>query len=327
MMVQFLLPFEREIAELEERIAHLRSQGDEEGAADLEAELQRRLKEIAENLTPYERVLLARHPMRPYALDYINAIFDDFVELHGDRLYGDDPAIVGGLAWLNGQPVVVVGQQKGRDSQERLRRNFGMPHPEGYRKALRLMQLAEKWRKPLITFVDTPGASCLDDDERRNICGAIAHCQMFMAGMTVPNIAVIIGEGGSGGAIALAVANKVLMQENATYSVIQPESCAAIIWRDEKLGPKAAEALRLTAQDALQLGVIDAIIPEPLGGAQRDHAKAAQLVKEALLRALDELRTFSPDELREQRYRKFRTIGVWAEGIVAGEEPFRQSEC
>ncbi|GBC98539.1 Acetyl-coenzyme A carboxylase carboxyl transferase subunit alpha [bacterium HR17] len=312
-MHQTFLPFEQEIAELEERITHLRSQGEEERARDLEAELQRRLREIAEHLSPYERVMLARHPLRPYALDYINAVFDDFVELHGDRLYGDDPAIVGGLAWLDGQPVVVVGQQKGRDAQERIRRNFGMPHPEGYRKALRLMQLAEQWRKPLITFVDTPGASCLDDDERRNICGAIAHCQMFMAGMTVPNIAAIIGEGGSGGAIALAVANKVLMQENATYSVIQPESCAAIIWRDEKLGPKAAEALQLTARDALRLGVIDEIVPEPPGGAQRDYAQAARLLKEAIVRALAELKQLTPEALREQRYRKFRAMGKWLE--------------
>jgi len=302
------LPFEQEIAELEERIQKLLESGDEVQAKQLEIELKQRLQ----SLTPYERVLLARHPMRPYSLDYINTIFDDFVELHGDRLYGEDPAIVGGLAWLNGQPVVVVGQQKGRDSQERLTRNFGMPHPEGYRKALRLMQLAEKWQKPLITFVDTPGAACLDEDEERNICGAIANCQMFMAGMTVPNIAVIIGEGGSGGAIALAVANRVLMLENATYSVIQPESCAAIIWRDEKLAPKAAEALRLTAQDAFQLGVIDEIIPEPLGGAHRKPLETALAVKEALLRHLDELKQISPQKLKEQRYMKFRAMGVFA---------------
>ncbi len=308
-MNQTFLPFEQEIMELEERIQRLRESGDEMQAMQLEIELKRRLQ----SLSPYERVLLARHPQRPYSLDYINAIFDEFIELHGDRLYGDDPAIVGGLAWLDGQPVVVIGQQKGRDSQERVRRNFGMPHPEGYRKALRLMQLAEKWRKPLITFVDTPGAACLDEDEARNICGAIANCQMFMAGMTVPNMAVIIGEGGSGGAIALAVANKVLMLENATYSVIQPESCAAIIWRDEKLAPKAAEALRLTAQDAYQLGVIDEIIPEPLGGAHRNPLEAAINVKEALLRHLAELKQMSPEELREQRYRKFRSMGVFAE--------------
>ncbi len=308
-MNQSFLPFEQEIAELEEQIRSLRESGDEAQATQLEVELRRRLQ----SLTPYERVLLARHPLRPYTLDYINAIFDDFIELHGDRLYGDDPAIVGGLAWLDGQPVVVVGQQKGRDQQERVRRNFGMPHPEGYRKALRLMQLAEKWRKPLITFVDTPGAACLDEDEERNICGAIANCQMFMAEMTVPNIAVIIGEGGSGGAIALAVANRVLMLENATYSVIQPESCAAIIWRDEKLAPKAAEALHLTAQDALQLGVIDEVIPEPLGGAHRNPLETALNVKEALLRHLDELKAMQPEELREQRYRKFRAMGVFVE--------------
>ncbi len=314
-MNQTLLPFEREIAELEERIQKLRESGDETQARQLENELRERLQ----SLTPYERVLLARHPMRPYTLDYINAVFDEFMELHGDRLYGDDPAIVGGLAWLDGQPVVVVGQQKGRDPQERVRRNFGMPHPEGYRKALRLMKLAEKWRKPLITFVDTPGAACLDEDEARNICGAIANCQMFMASMTVPNIAVIIGEGGSGGAIALAVANRVLMLENATYSVIQPESCAAIIWRDEKLAPKAAEALHLTAQDALRLGVIDEIVPEPLGGAHRNPLEAALAVKEALLRHLEELKRLGPNELREQRYRKFRAMGVFLESPTPAE--------
>mgnify|MGYP001770930074 FL=1 len=311
-MQQTFLPFEEETMELEERIRQLRAQGEEAQAQQLEEELRRRLQ----SLTPYERVLLARHPLRPYTLDYINAVFDEFLELHGDRLYGDDPAIVGGLAWLEGQPVVVVGQQKGRDAQERQRRNFGMPHPEGYRKALRLMQLAEKWRKPLITFVDTPGAACLDEDEARNICGAIANCLMFLSGMTVPNIAVIIGEGGSGGAIALAVANRVLMMENATYSVIQPESCAAILWRDEKLAPKAAEALRLTAQDALQLGIIDEVIPEPFGGAHRDPLAAALAVKEALLRHLSELRSLSLEELQEQRYRKFRAMGVFEEVVA-----------
>ncbi|MCS7264628.1 MAG: acetyl-CoA carboxylase carboxyltransferase subunit alpha [Armatimonadetes bacterium] len=314
-MSQTFLPFEQEIAELEERIQRLRESGDEIQAKQLEIELKQRLQ----SLTPYERVLLARHPLRPYSLDYMNAIFDDFIELHGDRLYGDDPAIVGGLAWLDGQPIVVVGQQKGRDPQERIRRNFGMPHPEGYRKALRLMQIAEKWCKPFVTFVDTPGAACLDEDESRNICGAIANCQMFMAGMTVPNIAVIIGEGGSGGAIALAVANRVLMLENATYSVIQPESCAAIIWRNEKLAPKAAEALRLTAQDALQLGVIDEIIPEPLGGAHRNPLETALTVKEALLRHLDELKRMSPQELRKHRYQKFRAMGVFIEGSTSTE--------
>lgn len=308
-MNQVILPFEYEIMELEGRIQRLREKGDEEQAIQLEIELKRRLQ----SLNPYERVLLARHPQRPYSLDYISVIFDEFIELHGDRLYGDDPAIVGGLAWLDGQPVVTVGQQKGRDPQERVRRNFGMPHPEGYRKALRLMQLAEKWRKPLITFIDTPGAACLDEDEARNICGAIANCQMFMAEMTVPNVAVIIGEGGSGGAIALAVANRVLMLENATYSVIQPESCAAIIWRDEKLAPKAARALRLTAQDAYQLGVIDEIVPEPLGGAHRNPLEAARNVKEALLRHLSELNQVPPEELREQRYRKFRNMGMLVE--------------
>lgn len=314
----YMLPFEPELMELGEKIKELRAKGDQEGARALEGKLRQKLAELSGRLKPYERVLLARHPNRPYTLDYINAIFDDFIELHGDRLHGDDKAVVGGLAWLEGIPVVVVGQQKGRDPQDRINRNFGMPHPEGYRKALRLMQLAEKWRKPFITFVDTPGAACLDEDEERNICGAIANCQMFMAGMTVPNIAVIIGEGGSGGAIALAVANKVLMQENAIYSVIQPESCAAIIWRDEKRGPEAAEALKLTAQEALGLGLIDEVIPEPLGGAHRDPDQAAQFVKDALLRSLFELQNLPPDELPKRRYQKFRKMGAFHEKGAEG---------
>ncbi|MDW8121253.1 MAG: acetyl-CoA carboxylase carboxyltransferase subunit alpha [Armatimonadota bacterium] len=270
-------------------------------------------------LSAYEKVLLARHPDRPYTLDYIGALFEDFIELKGDRLYGEDGAIVGGLAWLNGKPVVVVGHQKGRDPQERVQRNFGMPHPEGYRKALRLMNLAEKWRRPLISFVDTPGAGCLDEDEQRNICGALAQCQAFAASMTVPTVAIIIGEGGSGGAIALAVANKVLMMENATYSVIQPESCAAIIWRDQKEGPRAAEALRLTAQDALALGVVDAIIPEPPDGAHSDPNLAFLLVKNALLTTLAELEQFSPLQLKQQRYEKFRKMGVWQEEEIKAD--------
>ncbi len=261
--------------------------------------------------TAYDRVLIARHPDRPYTLDYINAIFDDFIELKGDRLYGDDGAIVGGLAWLDGLPVVVAGHQKGRDPQERVYRNFGMPHPEGYRKALRLMQLAEKWRRCFISFVDTPGAGCLDDDEQRNICGALAQCQAFASTMTVPTVAVIIGEGGSGGAIALAVANVVLMMENATYSVIQPESCAAIIWRDQKEGPRAAEALWLTAVQAHRLGIVDEILPEPPGGAHSDPQGVFPIVKEAIVRNLATLQNLGPNELRRQRYRRFRRLGVW----------------
>lgn len=309
------LPFEQPLVELEERLAQLKDDpAKETERQQLEAQLEHLKRELWANLSDYDRVMLARHPNRPYSLDYINAIFDDFIELHGDRYYGDDKAIVAGFAWLNGQPVAVVGQQKGRDAKERQERNFGMAHPEGYRKALRIMRMADKFGHPIITLIDTSGAACLDEAEARGICWAIAESQMAMAMMGVPIIAVIIGEGGSGGAIAIGVGNKVLMMEYAMYSVIQPESCAAIIWRDEKRAPEAATALWLTAPEALRLGVIDEIVPEPPGGAHRDPEVAANYLKEAIIRALHELSTLTPDELRKQRYAKFRTMGAYFEG-------------
>ncbi len=257
----------------------------------------------------YERVLLARHPKRPHALDYIERIFTGFEELHGDRNFGDDKAIVGGFALLDGQPVMVIGQQKGRDTKSKLYRNFGMPKPEGYRKALRLMQLASKFRRPIVTLIDTMGAYPGIDAEERGQAEAIALNLREMARLESPFITVVIGEGGSGGALALGVANRVFMLENAWYCVISPESCAAIIWRDAGKAPLAAAALHLTAQDLLGMKLIDDIIPEPPEGAQTDPDAAAKAVKETLLSALADLSRLSPEQLIEDRYQKFRNMG------------------
>ncbi len=252
---------------------------------------------------------LARHPKRPHTLDYIERLFTDFHEIHGDRAFGDDPAIVAGFAFFRGVPVVVVGEQKGRDTKQKLRRNFGMPKPEGYRKALRVMQMAAKFRRPVITFMDTPGAYPGIDAEERGQAEAIARNLREMARLACPVVCVCIGEGGSGGALALGVGNRVLMLENAIYSVISPESCAAIIYRDAKKAEQAAAALRLTAQDLLSFKIIDAIVPEPPGGAHEDADAAASLLCESLARTLEELGGIGPEELVEQRYRKFRQMG------------------
>lgn len=261
----------------------------------------------------YDRVLLARHPKRPHALDYIERIFTAFEELHGDRNFGDDKAIVGGFAELDGQPVMVIGQQKGRDTKSKLYRNFGMPKPEGYRKALRLMELASKFRRPIISLIDTMGAYPGIDAEERGQAEAIALNLREMARLESPVISVVIGEGGSGGALAIAVANRVFMMENAWYCVISPESCAAIIWRDSSKAPLAAAALRLTAQDLLGMKLVDGIIPEPHEGAHTDPDAAAKSVKETLLASLAELSGLSPEQLIEDRYLKFRTMGNFFE--------------
>ncbi len=252
---------------------------------------------------------LARHPKRPHALDYIQRIFTDFHELHGDRAFGDDPAIVGGMAFLEGKPVMVVGQQKGRDTKQKLHRNFGMPKPEGYRKALRLMRLAAKFGRPIITMLDTPGAYPGIDAEERGQAEAIALNLREMSRLGVPVIVVVIGEGGSGGALALGVGNRILMMENAVYSVISPESCAAIIYRDSGKAPQAAAALRLTAPDLLELGLIDGIVPEPGEGAHTDYDVAAANLRAALEQALESLRVSSPKQLIDDRYAKFRADG------------------
>jgi acetyl-CoA carboxylase carboxyl transferase subunit alpha len=263
--------------------------------------------------SPWQRVLNARHPKRPHTLDYVQRILTGFQEIHGDRLFGDDPAIVCGMGQLDGGHVLLVGEQKGRDTKQRLFRNFGMPRPEGYRKALRVMQLAAKFGRPIITFLDTPGAYPGLDAEERGQGEAIARNLREMARLPVPVICVCIGEGGSGGALALGIGNRVYMLENAVYSVISPESCAAIIWRDAAKADQAAAALRLTAEDLLKLELIDGIIPEPPGGAHENHDEAARLLKEHLIRALDETAGYSRAEAVRQRYAKFRAMGNFFE--------------
>jgi acetyl-CoA carboxylase carboxyl transferase subunit alpha len=270
--------------------------------------------EPAGEKTPWQRVQNARHPKRPHTLDYVQRILTDFQEIHGDRLFGDDPAIVCGMARLEGHPVLLVGEQKGRDTKQKLYRNFGMPKPEGYRKALRAMQLAAKFGRPIITFLDTPGAYPGIDAEERGQAEAIARNLREMSRLPVPLIAVCIGEGGSGGALALGVANRVFMLENAVYSVITPESCASIIYRDAGKAEQAAAALKLAAPDMLQLGLIDGIIPEPPAGAHEDHDEAARLLKEQLVRSLRELSTLTPDEAVQRRYEKFRKMGNFFTG-------------
>jgi acetyl-CoA carboxylase carboxyl transferase subunit alpha len=263
----------------------------------------------------WDRVLLARHPKRPYMLDYVGRIFTGFVELHGDRAFGDDPAVVCGMAFFEGRPLMVLGQQKGRDTKQKLYRNWGMPKPEGYRKALRLMQLAAKFHRPIVTFLDTPGAYPGIDAEERGQAEAIAVNLREMSRLDVPVIAIVIGEGGSGGALGLGVANRVYMLENAYYSVISPESCAAIIYRDSNKAPEAARALGLTATDLRALGLIDGIIPEPPDGAQSDPDQAAEFLKEPIRTALAELGRLSPAALIDDRYGKFRRMGnFFAEG-------------
>lgn len=311
------LDFERPLLELEARLAELRQAGGQAEAevARLEDRLRRLQRKVFAGLTPWQRVQLARHPRRPYTLDFIRLLMEDFVGLHGDRAFGDDKAIVGGLARFEGRSLVVVGHQKGRDTREKILRNFGMPHPEGYRKALRLMKLAEKFRRPVVTFIDTPGAYPGIGAEERGQAEAIARNLREMAALRVPVVVLVTGEGGSGGALALGIGDRVLMLEHAVYSVISPEGCAAILWQDAAKAPEAAEILRLTAPDLLKLGVIDRIVREPAGGAHRDWEETAREVSGALREALAELRALTPDELVGQRYAKFRRIGVFAEAL------------
>ena len=313
------LEFEKPILELENRIAELRANQDPVAAQDelrrLEERVRRLREKIYSSLTAWQRTQLARHPKRPHTLDFFRLVFDDLVELHGDRLYREDAAIVGGLARFEGDSVVAIGHQKGRDTRENIARNFGMPHPEGYRKALRLMKLAEKFRKPVFTFIDTPGAYPGIGAEERGQAEAIARNLKEMAVLRTPVVCVVTGEGGSGGALAVGVGDRVLMLEHAIYSVISPEGCAAILWGDASKGPEAAELLRLTAPDLLRLGVIDGVIPEPAGGAHRNWEAAAAAVKQALRDNLWELRSKSPEELVRARYEKFRRMGVLEEAV------------
>jgi acetyl-CoA carboxylase carboxyl transferase subunit alpha len=321
------LEFERPLVELEMRLAELRARdeprrpGDE--VARLEDRLARLRTRIYGNLTAWQRTQVGRHPRRPHARDFFRLLFEDFLELHGDRLHGDDPAIVGGLARFEGRSVVAIGHQKGRDTREKIARNFGMPHPEGYRKALRLMQLAEKFGKPLLTFIDTPGAYPGLGAEERGQGEAIARNLREMAGLRTPIVAVVTGEGGSGGALAIGMGNRVLMLEHAVYSVISPEGCAAILWGDAGKAAEAAELMRITAADALRLGVIDAIVAEPPGGAHRDWETAAANVRGALRHALESLQALSPEALQGQRYERFRRIGVFEEPSGPPRSPRR----
>ena len=316
------LEFEKPLVEVERQIEELRKMAAErEISVDAEiAPLEKKLGELRQsiyaNLTPIQRVQVARSPRRPFTLDYIRLAFTDWIELHGDRAYRDDPAIVGGWARLDGETIMVIGQQRGRDTKENLHRNFGMPHPEGYRKALRLMKLAEKFHVPVLTFIDTPGAWAGLGAEERGQSEAIARNLLEMSQLTVPIIATVIGEGGSGGALALGVADRVLMLQNAVYSVITVEGCAAILWKDGKspeMRERAASALKITAQDLLELRIIDEIIPEPPGGAHADQETTAKAVGEALLRNLDELRRLKPDKLVRRRREKYLRMGQFEE--------------
>jgi acetyl-CoA carboxylase carboxyl transferase subunit alpha len=318
MSVHHHLEFEKPIVELEKKIEELNLLSREgldisADVAALESRVEAMRRDIFSNLSRWQTAQVARHINRPFTLDYIREIFTDFTELHGDRAFGDDHAIVGGLARLEDRPVMVIGHQKGRDTKEKVFRNFGMPNPEGYRKALRLMQMAEQFGLPVITFVDTPGAYPGIGAEERGQAEAIARNLRDMASLKTPVVVCITGEGGSGGALAIAVGNRVLMLEHSVYSVISPEGCAAILWSDGSKGSQAADALKLTAQDIITLGVIDEIVREPVGGAHRDHVTTAANLKEAILRNLAELTTLSGDELLEDRYRKFRAMSQFVE--------------
>ena len=310
------LDFEKPIIELEKKIQELKSFISDK-KIDLSSEVKRLEDKLAHlkkdtygNLTAWQRVQIARHPKRPYTLDYINAMMTDFIELHGDRSFADDKAIVAGLATLDNQKIMVIGHQKGRDTKENLKHNFGCAHPEGYRKALRMMQLAEKFQLPIVVFIDTPGAYPGIGAEERGQAQAIALNLREMINIAVPIIAIVIGEGGSGGALGIGIADKVFVLENAYYSVISPEGCAAILWKDSSKAPEASEVLKLTAQDLLKMEIIDDIISEPLGGAHRDYEKTSETIKEAILKNLKQLKGLKKEELLKLRYHKFRNMGV-----------------
>lgn len=328
--MDFVLDFEHPVVELHKRVERLEQIERESGAdlsasiAQLRAQADKLQAQIFGRLSPWQRTQLSRHPERPYTLDYIDALCEDWTELHGDRAGHDDRSIVTGMARFRGVPVAVVGHQKGRNTRENLMRNFGMSRPEGYRKALRVMKLAERFGRPIISFIDTPGAYPGVQAEERGQAEAIARNIMEMAAFTVPVICCVVGEGGSGGALAVGVGNRVLMLEHSIYSVISPEGCAAILWRDRAEGPKAAAALRITAADCRRLGVADEVIAEPQGGAHRDPGATARDLGAAIEAHLDELRALSPEALREDRYRRFRALGefeeqarVEAEGVRA----------
>ncbi|MDP1580366.1 MAG: acetyl-CoA carboxylase carboxyltransferase subunit alpha [Candidatus Didemnitutus sp.] len=315
----YLLEFEKPLRELEKQLDALHQQSLENNidmAAELtliEGKLEQTRREIYENLTPWQRVMVARHPKRPYALDYVARLCTDFQELHGDRQFRDDQALIGGTAFFDGRAVMIIAQQKGRDTRENIVRNFGMPQPEGYRKALRLMKLAEKFGLPVLCFIDTPGAYPGVESEARHVSEAIAVNLREMAMLKVPTIAVIVGEGGSGGALGIGVTDRVLIFENSYYSVISPEGCAAILWKDRAHAAKAAEALKLNAANLKELGVVDEVITEPLGGAHNDTDMAATALQDAFRRHLGELLEKKTEQLLDDRYARYRALGAFTE--------------
>jgi acetyl-CoA carboxylase carboxyl transferase subunit alpha len=315
-MAKVVLDFEKPVVELEQKLDELRKYADNPGIAEEVAKLEKKMIELQKNvyagLTRWQKVQLARHPDRPYTMDYIGSITSDFFELHGDRNVRDDKAIVGGFARIETQPVMIIGHQKGRDTKSNLYRNFGMPNPEGYRKALRLMKLAEKFKKPVVTLIDTPGAFPGLEAEERGQAEAIARNLLEMARLHVPIVVVIIGEGASGGALGIGVGDRILMLENTWYSVISPESCSSILWRSWEYKEQAAEALQLTAPDLLKQKIIDTIIPEPLGGAHRSPDQMARILKETLLEELKALAKIKVSKLVERRIEKFSKMGEWA---------------
>lgn len=318
-MIGFALDFERPIIELEQKLKELKNLPASK-AIDMEGEIQRleeklalAKKEVYQTLTPWQRVQLARHPKRPYTLDYIQRLMTDFVEVHGDRFFADDKALIGGFATFEGMRLMVVGHQKGRDTKENLYRNFGSAHPEGYRKAIRLMQMAAKFKLPILALVDTPGAYPGIGAEERGQAQAIAFNLREMARLPVPIVVAVIGEGGSGGALGIGVGDRILVMENAYYSVISPEGCAAILWKDRAKAPEAAAALKLTAKDLLELKLIDEMVPEPLGGAHQDPEKAAMSLKAVLLKNFRELKTLKPEAIVTARHEKFRKMGLFTQ--------------
>ncbi|MFM9032454.1 MAG: acetyl-CoA carboxylase carboxyltransferase subunit alpha [Opitutaceae bacterium] len=318
----YVLEFEKPLRDLSRQLDELRQRSIETNVdlstevRAMEVKIEATRKEIYSALTSWQKVQIARHPRRPYALDYINAICEGFQEFHGDRQFKDDRAIIGGTAFLEGEAVMIVAQQKGRDPKERIARNFGMPQPEGYRKALRLMRLAEKFRLPVLTFIDTPGAFPGIESEARHVSEAIAVNLREMAMLRTPTISVVVGEGGSGGALGIGVTDRVLILENSYYSVISPEGCAAILWKDGAAAPKAAEALKLSADNLEKLGVVDEVVPEPSGGAHNDPAQAASALRYTVLKHLNDLRALDAERLLATRHERFRHLGVFEEAGV-----------
>ncbi|WP_221030338.1 acetyl-CoA carboxylase carboxyltransferase subunit alpha [Actomonas aquatica] len=319
----YTLEFEKPLRDLTAQLDALRQQSLENNLdlsdeiAGIKKKIEATQRDIYSNLTPWQRVQIARHPQRPYSLDYINALCTDFQELHGDRRFGDDQALIGGTAFFRGEPVMIVAQQKGRETKDKIARNFGHPQPEGYRKALRLMEMAEKFGLPLLSFIDTPGAYPGVGSEERHVSEAIAVNLREMAMLRIPTISVVVGEGGSGGAIGIGVTNRVLMMENSYYSVITPEGCAAILYKDAAEAPRAATALKIDAINLDKFGIVDEVIPEPFGGAHHDPAQTAQTLGYALQKHLNDLKGLSPEQLLDTRYERFRHMGVYEEAGVA----------